>query len=85
VATYIKEPGDKTSRDVRPDFESEKAYHWMHLVKCAEKAGTLNTLPRKPRKGPAETSFFSQVDRRLTRQSYQMGVSFDKSGRLIRE
>jgi len=85
VATYIKEPGDKTSREVRPDFNGAKAHHWMHLVKCAEKAGTLNMLPRKPRQGLAEQSFFEQVDRRLSRQSYIMGVSFDKSGRLVRE
>ncbi len=85
MATFITEPGDRTSRDVRPDFEGERAYHWMHMRRQAEKAGVLNTLPYKPRKGLAEQSFFDQVDRRMSRQSYTIGATFDESGRLVRE
>lgn len=83
MSVYIHKLGDKTSRDVKPDFESERAYHWMHMRRMAEKAGTLDTLPRKPRKGLAEESFFKQVDVRISRHTYSSGVSFDKNGRVI--
>jgi hypothetical protein len=85
MAIHIKEPGDKTSHEVKPNFESEKFYHWQHMKTCAEQAGTIDKLPRKPRKGLAEESFFRQVDTRMSRRSISMGVSFDKSGRLVRE
>ena len=85
MATYIKEPGDKTSHETRPDFEGAKGYYWMKQVHAAKAAGATGNLPHKPRKTLAERSFFSQVDRRLTRQSYTMGASFDENGRLVRE
>lgn len=84
MVTHIQQLGDKTSRPVKPDFESEKAYHWMHMRDMAEKAGTLDTLPRKPRKGLAEESFFQQVDTRLSRRSFSMGISI-VNGRVVRE
>ena len=80
----ITEPGDKTTRRVVPDFESERFYHWQHMRRMAEQAGTLDRLPRKPRKGLAEESFFEQVDRRISRQSFSMGVSI-VNGRVVRE
>jgi hypothetical protein len=82
---HIKEPGDRTSRRVVPDFEGAKYHHWQHMKKAAEKAGTLDSLPRKPRSGLAETSFFSQVDRHTSRVSFGVGVAFDANGRIIRE
>lgn len=80
----VKEPGDKTSRRVVPDFEGARFYHWQHMKRVAEQAGTLDKLPRKPRRGLAEESFFEQVDRRMSRQSFSVGVSF-KDGRVVRE
>lgn len=85
MANVVQELGDKTSKPVKPDFEGEKFYHWQHMKRHAEKAGTLHRLPRKPRQGLAEQSFFDQVDRRLSRHSFVMGASFDKDGKLIRE
>ena len=82
---HIQKLGDNTSREVRPDFEGERFYHWQHMRKCAEEAGTLHRLPHKPRKGLAEESFFEQVDRRISRQTFSMGASFDRDGKLIRE
>ncbi len=84
MAVHIEKLGDTTSREVKPDFEGEKFYHWQHMKKCAEKAGTLHTLPYKPRKGLAEESFFRQVDTRMSRVTHMMGISFDKDGRIIR-
>ena len=80
----VKEPGDKTSRRVVPDFEGERFYHWQHMRRMAERAGTLDRLPRKPRKGLAEESFFAQVDRRMSRRGFSMGVSI-VNGRVVRE
>lgn len=85
MTVHIKELGDKTSKPVKPDFEGEKYYHWRHMRTMAEKAGTLHKLPRKPRRGLAEESFFGQVDRRVSRKSFSMGVSFGPDGRIIRE
>lgn len=84
MTAHIQELGDKTSRPVKPDFESEKYHHWRHMRVMAEKAGTLHRLPRKPRKGLAEESFFEQVDRRISRKSFSMGASFDANGRIKR-
>lgn len=83
MATLITEPGDHTSKPVVPDFEGAKAHHWMHMRREAERAGTLHLLPRKPRKGLAERSFFDQVDRRMSRRSFSVGVSF-VNGRIVR-
>lgn len=84
MAAIIKEPGDKTSRNVVPDFEGAKFHHWQHMRRMAEQAGTLDTLPYKPRRGLAEESFFGQVDRRMSRRGYNMGVSI-VNGRVVRE
>lgn len=84
MAAFIKEPGDRTSKDVRPDFEGAKFYHWQHMKTMAEKAGTIDKLPRKPRRGLAEESFFEQVDRRISRRGFSMGVSIE-NGRVVRE
>lgn len=84
TAAYVKKLGDKTSREVKPDFEGAKFYHWQHMRTMAEKAGTLDKLPRKPRKGLAEESFFEQVDRRMSRRGFSMGVSI-VNGRVVRE
>lgn len=74
-----------TSKDTVPDFNSEKSYHWMHMVKSARKAGTEKLFPHKPRKGLAEKSFFQAVDTRLSRLSFSPGIAFDKDGKIIRE
>lgn len=84
MALLVEKLGDNTSRAVKPDFESERAYHWLHMRQKAEEAGTLDALPRKPRRGLAEESFFKQVDTRLSRRSFSMGVSI-KNGRIVRE
>lgn len=83
----VQKLGDKTTRDVRPDFDSAKGYYWMKQAKAARQAaanGERVHLPRKPRRGLAEQSYFGQVDRRLSRQSFTLGASFDKDGKLIR-
>ena len=80
----ITEPGDRTTRRVVPDFEGAKFHHWQHMKRMAEKAGALDKLPRKPRKGLAEESFFEQVDRRMSRRGFSMGVSI-VNGRVVRE
>ena len=83
----VQKLGDKTTHDTRPDYDSAKGYYWMkqaHAAKQAAANGEPVYLPRKPRKGLAEHSFFSQVDRRLSRQSFTVGASFDKDGKLIR-
>lgn len=74
--------GDNTSRDVKPDFESGRAYYWMKQVKAARRVGAR--LPYKKRKGLAEESFFKQVDARLSRETFNVGISFDKDGKIIR-
>lgn len=84
MANIVSKRGDITSKEVKPDFEGEKFYHWQHMKRNAEKAGTIDKLPRKPRKGLAEESFFSQVDRHISRVSFGVGISFDKNGRIIR-
>lgn len=84
MTNYVQKLGDKTSHEVKPDFESERAYHWLHMRQKAEEAGTLDALPRKPRRGLAEESFFKQVDTRLSRRTFSMGVSI-KNGRIVRE
>ncbi len=84
MAVPIQKLGDTTSKPVKPDFEGERFYHWQHMKTMAEKAGTINNLPRKPRSGLTEESFFKQVDTRTSRVSFSVGVSF-KDGRIIRE
>jgi hypothetical protein len=83
MIAQIEQLGDNTSRPVKPDFEGERFYHWQHMRGMAEKAGTLDRLPRKPRSGLAEESFFSQVDVRMSRVSFSFGVEI-RDGKIIR-
>jgi hypothetical protein len=83
MANYLTTKGDKTSKSTVPDFNTEKAHHWMHMVSGARAAGTEKKFPHKPRKGLAEQSFFGAVDIRLSRKSFSMGISFDKEGKII--
>ncbi len=83
MANYVQQLGDSTSRDVRPDFDSAKGYYWMKQVRQAQINGATGNLPRKPRGSLAESSFFGQVDRRRSRQSFSPGIAFDASGRRI--
>ena len=88
MANVVSELGDRTSHDVRPDFDSGRGYYWMKQIaeaRAAASRGEPVHLPRKERKGLAEESFFGQVDRRLSRKSFSMGASFNKEGKLIRE
>jgi hypothetical protein len=85
MTAHIEKLGDNTSHEVKPDFEGAKYHHWSHMKRMAERAGTIDKLPRKPRKGLAEVSFFKQVDARVSRVSFGMGISFDENGRIIRE
>lgn len=85
MANWIQAQGDSTSHSVRPDFEGEQGYHWMKQMKALQQEGTpLKKWPTKPRQGLAETTFFNQVDQRLSRKSFTPGVSFDSQGRIIR-
>jgi hypothetical protein len=83
MASIVQELGDSTSREVKPDFESGKGYYWMKQVYQARINGATGNLPRKPRRTLAEHSFFEQVDRRLSRQSFSVDIAFDKDGRRI--
>jgi hypothetical protein len=79
-----KEP--QTTKAVKPDFESARAYYWMKQIRDIEEKGTpVKKWPRKPRKSKAEQSFFQQVDTRLSRRSYTVGVAFDANGKVIKE
>lgn len=84
MANLVQKLGDTTSHEVKPNFEGEKFYHWQHMKKMAEQAGTIDKLPRKPRRGLAEESFFEQVDRHVSRVSFSPGIAFDENGRIIR-
>ena len=71
---------------MKPDFDSAKGYYWMKQVKELQKNGTpVKKWPRKPRRGKAEKDFFGQVDRRLSRQAFTIGCTFDSDGKLVRE
>jgi hypothetical protein len=70
----------------KPDYDSGRGYYWMKAVKEAAKTpGAVEAMPRKPRRTAAEKDFFGQVDRRLSRQSFIIGVTFDRDGKIIRE
>lgn len=76
---------DQTTKEVTPDFESGKGHYWMKQMRDLQEQGTpLKKWPRKPRRNKAERSFFEQVDRRLSRRSYTVSVSFDSNGKIIR-
>jgi len=84
MATPIQSLGDKLSKPCKPDFNSGKGWAWEKMTSEAKQAGTLDNFPHKPRRGLAEESFWSQVDRHMSRKSFIMGVSF-KNGRVVRE
>lgn len=81
----VQKLGDKTSHSTVPDFEGGRGYYWMKQVYQARKNGATGNLPRKPRRTQAEKSFFAQVDRRLSRTTTTVNISFDENGRRIRE
>lgn len=78
---------DQTTKDTTPDFESARAYYWMKQTRELMEQGTpLKNWPRKPRRNKAEHSFWSQVDRRLSRRAFTVSIAFDKeTGKIIRE
>src|SRR5574337_294726 len=81
----IEELGDLTSHSTTPDFESGRGYYWMKQVTAARKYGTSIPLPYRKRKTLAERSFFEAVDRRLSRSSTIVNISFDENGKRVRE
>jgi hypothetical protein len=81
----IEKLGDNTSKSTVPDFESGKGYYWMKQSYQARINGTSIPLPRKPRRTLAERSFYGAVDRRLSRSSTSVDISFDKNGKRIKE
>lgn len=86
MANLVGQLGDSTSKEVNPDFDSGKGDTWMKMISDSRQAtGQAHNplLPYKPRKGLAEHSFWGAVDRRLSRKSFSMGVSFDKEGRIV--
>ena len=85
MSNIIGQLGDNTTHDVKPDFDSGKGYYWMKQVKAIQEQGSNVPIPRKPRKSLAERSFFDQVDKRLSRKSFTIGVRFDKAGKRIPE
>lgn len=87
MAAIVTERGDSTSRECKPDFDGAKGDNWMKMISDSRQAtGQAHNplLPYKPRKGLAEHSYWTQVDRRLSRKSFSMGVTF-QDGRLVRE
>lgn len=81
-----KKQVDATTKEVKPDFESAKAYYWMKQTRELAQQGTpLKKWPRKPPKNKAEASFKQQVNQRLSRRNFTVSVAFDKDGKIIRE
>ena len=77
---------DRTTKAVKPDFESGKGYYWMKQIRELEQFGTpLKKWPRKPPRNRAEASFKQQVNQRLSRRNFTVSISFDKDGKIIRE
>lgn len=85
MSNYVEKLGDNTSHDTVPDFESGRGYYWMKQTVQARNHGWGLQPPRKPRVTLAEQSFFNAVDRRLSRSSSVVNISFDKEGRRIYE
>lgn len=83
----VEKLGDNTSHSTTPDFESGKGYYWMKQIYNSRISGVhpATPLPRKPRRTLAERSFFDAVDRRLSRSSTVVNISFDSEGRRIHE
>ena len=57
----------------------------MKQVHAARAAGATGNLPRRERSNLAERSFFEAVDRRLSRSSTVVSISFDKNGKRVHE
>ena len=89
MANLVEKLGDNTTKSVTPDFDSGKGYYWMKQIyeakKARERGEPVNLTAYKPRQGLAENSFFNQVDRRLSRNSFVSNISFDENGKRIRE
>ena len=86
MSNIVTELGDKTSHDVKPDFDSAKGYYWMKQIDAIRKNGTpVKNWPRKPAKTLAEKSFKEQVEKRLSRSSFSPGIAFDENGKRIWE
>ena len=84
---HVQKLGDNTTHDVKPDFESGRGYYWMKQIYNSRISGVnpKTPLPRKERRTQAEQSFFEQVDRRLSRSTTVVNISFDKEGKRIHE
>jgi hypothetical protein len=85
VSNNIENLGDDTSHSTTPDFESAKGYYWMKQSYQARINGAVDNLPRRERKSLAERSFYGAVDRRLSRSTTIVNISFDRQGKRIRE
>ena len=86
MVNVVQKLGDDTSKPIKPDFDSGKGDTWMKMISESRQAlGQEHNphLPYRPRKGLKEETFWGAVDRRLSRKSFTMGVSFDKEGRII--
>lgn len=83
--SHVTELGDNTSKSTIPDFESSRGYYWMKQVKQAMINGATDNLPRGIRRNLAERSFFDAVDKRLSRSSFSVNISFDKDGKRIHD
>lgn len=86
MANIVQHLGDKTSKDVKPDFESGKGDTWLKMTYEMKQAGTEHLFPHKPRRGQVEECFWKQVDQKLANigKRYISGVSFDEHGRIVR-
>jgi Cu/Zn superoxide dismutase len=86
LLNHVHKLGDNTSKDTVPDFESGRGYYWMKQIHTARQKGVTGNLPRMPRERTlAEQSFFGAVDRRLSRNSTVVNISFDKEGKRIHD
>jgi hypothetical protein len=84
MANHVQQLGDNTSKDTVPDFESARGYYWMQQMKEIQNHGTpVKNWPRKPRRTQAERSYFSQVDRRLSRSNFSVNIRFGPDGKRI--
>lgn len=80
-----KKPVDRTTKEVKPDFESGRGYYWMKQTRELQEQGTpLAQWPRRPPRNKAEASFKKQVDTRLSRRCYTVSVAF-QDGKIVRE
>ena len=85
MSNFVEKLGDNTSHDTVPDFESGRGYYWMKQTYQARINGWGLSPPRLERRTLAERSFFSAVDRKLSRTSASVNIAFDEQGKRIRE